>query len=71
MFSIVRYIGHPQTVKMAAPPKYIGREEVMKLLDSAELLLELESAFGKYSSGKDGGVQQPMRSVISVDKHHG
>lgn len=56
---------------MAAPPKYIGREEVMKLLDSAELLLELESAFGKYSSGKDGGVQQPMRSVISVDKHHG
>lgn len=56
---------------MAAPPKYIGREEVMKLLDSAELLLELESALGKFSSGKDGGVQQPLRSVINVEKHHG
>lgn len=49
----------------------VGKEEVIKLLNTQDLLINLESAFGRLSDGKDGGVEQPMRSVVSIEKHHG
>jgi len=56
---------------MALEPKFIGREEVCKLLNPRVLLDRLENALGKMTQGKDGGVEQPMRSAVSVDKHRG
>ena len=52
-------------------PKFISGEEVEKLLDHRELLDRLEIAFGNYSMGPDGGVVQPVRLVVPVEKHHG
>ena len=57
--------------KMALQPKFIGREEVVKLLNPRILLDRLEDALGKMTLGKDGGVEQPMRSAVSVEKHRG
>jgi len=56
---------------MALEPKFIGKEDVAKLLNPRILLDRLENALGKMSLGKDGGVEQPMRSAVSVEKHRG
>jgi len=56
---------------MAVEPKFISKEDVAKLLNPRILLDRLEDALGKMSLGKDGGVEQPMRSAVSVEKHHG
>jgi len=56
---------------MALEPKFVGKDEVSKLLNPRVLLDRLENALGKMSLGKDGGVEQPMRSVVSVEKHRG
>ena len=56
---------------MALEPKFIGKEEVGKLLNPRILLDRLEGALGKMTLGKDGGVEQPMRSAVSVEKHRG
>ena len=58
-------------VKMSATPKYISAEEVNKLVDQEELLAALENAFGNFSRGPDGGVVQPVRSIIEVTQHKG
>ena len=55
----------------ATPPKFIPAEEVEKYLDPKELLTVIETAFGNYSMGPDGGVVQPVRTVINVEKHKG
>jgi len=55
----------------ASPPKFICAEEVEKHLDAKELLTVIETAFGNYSMGPDGGVIQPVRTVINVEKHKG
>merc|ERR550532_2695333 len=56
---------------MSAVPKFIGAEDVDKLLDQNELLEKMEVALGNFSQGKDGGVVQPVRLVLPVDKHKG
>ena len=56
---------------MSAAPKYIPAEEVEKYLKPDELLPVIESALGNFSRGPDGGVVQPVRSVISIEKHKG
>jgi len=56
---------------MALQPKFIGNEEVVKLLNPRILLDRLEGALGKMTLGKDGGVEQPMRSAVSVESHRG
>ena len=52
-------------------PKFIPAEDVEKLLDKNDLLERLEVALGNYSRGTDGGVVQPVRTVVPVDKHRG
>jgi len=56
---------------MALEPKFIGRDEVGKLLNPRILLDRLEDALGRLTLGKDGGVEQPMRSAVSMEKHRG
>ncbi|ELT92131.1 hypothetical protein CAPTEDRAFT_141157 [Capitella teleta] len=56
---------------MLQAPKYISGEEVEKLLDLKELLTSIETGLGNYSKGKDGGVVQPVRLVVPIEKHHG
>ena len=56
---------------MALEPKFIRNEDISKLLNPRVLLDRLEDALGKMSLGKDGGVEQPMRSAVSVEKHRG
>ena len=54
-----------------AAPKIISSEEVESLLNPKDLLTAIETALGHFSQGKDGGVVQPVRTVVPVDKHHG
>lgn len=56
---------------MSAALKIISAEEVDDLLNPTELLDAIETALGNFSLGEDGGVVQPVRSVVPVDKHHG
>ena len=55
----------------ANQPKFIGRDEVCKLLKPKELLENIEIALGKFSQGRDGGIEQPSRAVINVEKYKG
>ena len=56
---------------MSDAPKIISAEEVQSLINAEELLNSIETALGHFSQGQDGGVVQPVRSVVPVDKHHG
>ena len=56
---------------MAAVPTFISANDVNELLDQKELFDNLEVAFGNFSRGPDGGVIQPVRSVIEVSRHKG
>lgn len=50
---------------------FISSEQVESLLNWKELLGRLEKALENFSLGEDGGVVQPVRSVVPVEKHHG
>lgn len=56
---------------MSANLKIISADEVESLLNPTELLDAIETALGNFSLGEDGGVVQPVRSIVPVDKHHG
>lgn len=60
-----------RTMASTEVPKFISGEQVNKLLDWTDLLSRIESALGNYSKGKDGGVVQPVRLVVPIEKHHG
>ena len=49
----------------------ISAQEVDSLLNQDDLMIAIETALGHFSQGKDGGVVQPVRSVVPVDQHHG
>ena len=49
----------------------IDEDQVEKLLGFQELFDGLEDAFAKFSKGAEGGILQPVRSVLSIEKHHG
>uniref|UniRef100_A0A452GSZ6 Ketimine reductase mu-crystallin n=1 Tax=Gopherus agassizii TaxID=38772 RepID=A0A452GSZ6_9SAUR len=56
----------------AAPPVFLGSEVVEKHLHRASLLIpSLEAALANFSSGAEGGVVQPMRTVVPVQKFLG
>ncbi|XP_078096671.1 ketimine reductase mu-crystallin isoform X2 [Mustelus asterias] len=56
---------------MAEELVYIGSGEIAQLLRYSELLPVLERALANFSSAGGGGVQQPLRSTVSVAKHSG
>ncbi|XP_042300494.1 ketimine reductase mu-crystallin-like [Sceloporus undulatus] len=55
-------------------PLFLGAEAVERLLPRASLLLgPLEAALGNFSRGEggEGGVVQPLRTVVPIQKHRG
>ncbi|KAJ6659774.1 hypothetical protein lerEdw1_018490 [Lerista edwardsae] len=54
------------------PPVVLGAEEVERHLPRAGLLLSaLEAALANFSRGPAGGVAQPVRAVVPIQKHKG
>ncbi len=47
----------------------IDSEDVERCLEFQALFDALEAAFAEFSKGADGGIVQPVRTVVSVDKH--
>lgn len=56
---------------MSGVPRIIAAPDVYKLLSPKDLLPVIEKALGNYSMGHDGGVIQPVRTVVPIDKYHG
>ncbi|XP_006153331.1 ketimine reductase mu-crystallin isoform X2 [Tupaia chinensis] len=57
---------------MSRAPVFLSAAEVQDHLHSSSLLIPpLEAALANFSSGPDGGVMQPVRTVVPVAKHRG
>ncbi|XP_020821078.1 ketimine reductase mu-crystallin [Phascolarctos cinereus] len=57
---------------MSGTPAFLSAAEVERYLSSSSLLLPpLEKALANFSSGSEGGVVQPVRTVVPVAKHRG
>ncbi|XP_055994761.1 ketimine reductase mu-crystallin [Sorex fumeus] len=57
---------------MSRVPVFLSAAEVQRHLRSCSLLIPpLEAALANFSSGPDGGVVQPVRTVVPVAKHRG
>ena len=56
---------------MSGVPRIIPASDVYKLVSPKDLLPVIEKALGNYSMGRDGGVIQPVRSVVPIEKYHG
>ncbi|XP_002737868.1 ketimine reductase mu-crystallin-like [Saccoglossus kowalevskii] len=56
---------------MSRLPKYIEADDVKRVLKMTELIPIIEKAMGDFSKGDDGGVVQPVRSFIPIEKHGG
>ncbi|XP_054436891.1 ketimine reductase mu-crystallin [Pteronotus mesoamericanus] len=57
---------------MSSAPVFLSAEEVQGHLRSSSLLIPpLEAALANFSSGPEGGVMQPVRTVVPVVKHRG
>uniref|UniRef100_A0A8C6GT05 Ketimine reductase mu-crystallin n=1 Tax=Mus spicilegus TaxID=10103 RepID=A0A8C6GT05_MUSSI len=57
---------------MKRAPAFLSAEEVQDHLRSSSLLIPpLEAALANFSKGPDGGVMQPVRTVVPVAKHRG
>ncbi|KAM5152959.1 ketimine reductase mu-crystallin [Mantella aurantiaca] len=56
---------------MAEQPVILGADVVDKYLDYRTLIPLLERALLNFSSGKEGGVVQPIRTIVPVAKHRG
>lgn len=57
---------------MSWAPAFLSAAEVQDHLRSSSLLIPpLEAALANFSSGPDGGVTQPVRTVVPVAKHRG
>lgn len=50
---------------------FIVKEFVQQILDVSQLLSVVERGLAQYSMGRAGGVVQPVRSVVPVDKYNG
>ena len=53
------------------PFVYISGEEVRELVKMPELIEEMSRGLQWVSAGPQGGVVQPVRSVVQVDKYAG
>ncbi|EHB13203.1 Mu-crystallin-like protein [Heterocephalus glaber] len=57
---------------MSTAPAFLSSAEVQGHLRSSSLLIPpLEVALANFSSGPDGGVVQPVRTMVPVSKHRG
>ncbi|KAF1374088.1 hypothetical protein PFLUV_G00245620 [Perca fluviatilis] len=56
---------------MAGPPVVIWEQEVAALLHYRELVPRLEEALGKFSRRDSREVIQPVRTTLTLQKHHG
>ncbi|XP_034716566.1 ketimine reductase mu-crystallin isoform X2 [Etheostoma cragini] len=56
---------------MAEPPVVIWQQEVEGLLHYRELVPRLEEALGKFSRRDSTEVIQPVRTTLTLQKHHG
>ena len=57
---------------MSSVPAFLSAADVQDHLRSSSLLIPpLEAALANFSSGPDGGVVQPVRTVVPVAKHSG
>eukprot|EP00079_Xenopus_tropicalis_P029781 XP_012825446.1 PREDICTED: ketimine reductase mu-crystallin isoform X1 [Xenopus tropicalis] len=56
---------------MGEQPAFIGAKVVDKYLDFATLIPLLEKALIHFSSGCEGGVVQPIRTIVPVAKYSG
>ncbi|KAE8579355.1 hypothetical protein XENTR_v10024012 [Xenopus tropicalis] len=56
---------------MGEQPAFIGAKVVDKYLDFATLIPLLEKALIHFSSGSEGGVVQPIRTIVPVAKYSG
>lgn len=57
---------------MSRATAFLSAAEVQNHLRSSSLLIPpLEAALANFSSGLDGGVTQPVRTVVPVTKHNG
>lgn len=57
---------------MRRAPAFLSADEVQNHLRSSSLLIPpLETALANFSRGSDGGVMQPVRTVVPVAKHRG
>ncbi|XP_057551923.1 ketimine reductase mu-crystallin isoform X3 [Hippopotamus amphibius kiboko] len=57
---------------MSSVPAFLSAADVQDHLRSSSLLIPpLEAALANFSSGPDGGVTQPIRTVVPVAKHRG
>lgn len=50
---------------------YLSAAQVSQHLHTELLIGALEQALGNFSKGPEGGVVQPVRSVVKVDKPAG
>ena len=60
-----------QTLNMSSAPLIVSKEEVEELLNPRDLLNRLENAFGRVANGTNSGIQQPVRTVVTIDKYQG
>ncbi|KAM8962348.1 ketimine reductase mu-crystallin [Pelodytes ibericus] len=56
---------------MGDQPAFLGASVVDKYLHFPTLIPLLERALINFSSGSEGGVIQPIRTIVPVTKHHG
>lgn len=59
------------SVSMSDPPVFLGADIVEKFLNYSTLIPLLEKALINYSSGKQGGIVQPVRTIVPVAKYSG
>ncbi|XP_035469863.2 ketimine reductase mu-crystallin isoform X1 [Scophthalmus maximus] len=64
-------VGLAETQVMTDPPVVIWEDEVRQLLHYRALLPRLEEALGKFSRRDSAEVIQPVRTTITLQKHHG
>ena len=53
------------------PFVYISGEEVRRLVGMQELIEEMSRGLQWFSARAEGGVVQPVRTVVQVDEHCG
>lgn len=50
---------------------FLSDKDVETHLSYKDLLIALERGFANFSLGREGGVSQPVRTVIPIEKHNG
>lgn len=50
---------------------FFSAEKVKQYLTYEDLIPQLEKALADFSSGPDGGVNQPLRATASIKEYNG